>query len=52
MKIFNIKQADLFIKLGATPISAGLGNKYKTFIEFKEDEIFNNLLQKWLAKEF
>lgn len=52
MKIFNIKQADIFIKNGATPIGCGLGNKYKTYIEFKEDENFKELLKKWMAKEF
>ena len=52
MKIFTIKQADIFIKNGATPIGCGLGNKYKTYIEFKEDDIFKNLLKKWHNKEF
>jgi len=51
MKIFNIKQANIFIQSGATPISTGFGNKYKTYIEFLDNEIFNDLLQKWLARE-
>ena len=42
MKIFNIKQANLFIKLGATVIGCGLGNKNKTYIEFKEDKILED----------
>lgn len=52
MKIFNIKQADIFIKSGAIPIGCGLGNKYKTYIEFKEDEQFKKLMKRWMAKEF
>lgn len=52
MKIFNIKQADIFIKHKATVIGCGLGNKYKTYIEFEENEIFKQLLNKWMAKEF
>ena len=51
MKIFNIKQADIFIKNGATVIGCGLGNKYKTYIEFKEDDIFEDLLKKWHNRE-
>ena len=52
MKIFNIKQADLFIRLGATPIGCGLGNRYKTYIEFLNNEIFKDLMIRWMAKEF
>lgn len=52
MKIFNIKQASLFLAKGATAINCGLGNKNKTYIEFKEDEIFKKLIKKWMAKEF
>jgi len=52
MKIFNIKQADIFIKNGATTIGAGLGNKHKTYIEFIEDKTFKVLMCKWMAKEF
>lgn len=52
MKIFNIKQADIFIKNGATPIGCGLGNKYKTYIEFEENDIFKKLLERWHNREF
>lgn len=52
MKIFNIKQANIFIKNGAIVTSCGLGNKYKTYIEFQEDEIFKELMKRWMAKEF
>lgn len=52
MKIFNIKQADIFIKNGATPICCGLGDRYKVFIEFEENKIFKDLMRKWLNKEF
>lgn len=52
MKIFNIKQVNLFIKLGATVIGCGLGNKNKTYIEFKEDKILKDLMVRWGNKEF
>ena len=52
MKIFNIKQANLFLKNGATAIGCGLGNKNKTYIEFKDNDVFKKLLDKWMAKEF
>lgn len=52
MKIFNIKQADIFIKCGAIPLGCGLGNKYKTYIEFEENQIFKDLMTRWMAKEF
>lgn len=52
MKIFNIKQADIFIKNGAIPIGCGLGNKYKTYIEFKDNQILQDLMKRWMAKEF
>jgi len=52
MKIFNIKQANIFIQNGATPIGCGLGNRYKTYIEFKDDEVFKELMTRWMAKEF
>lgn len=52
MKIFNIKQADIFIKNGATPIGCGLGNKFKTYIEFKDDDILKELLIRWSNFEF
>ena len=52
MKIFNIYQIDTFIKQGATPIGGGTGNKNKVYIEFKENEIFKDLMERWLNKEF
>ena len=52
MKIFNIKQADIFIKHRAIPIGCGLGNRYKTYIEFEENQIFKDLMKRWLNKEF
>jgi hypothetical protein len=52
MKIFNLKQADIFIKNKATIIGCGLGNKFKTYIEFEENQIFNELMKRWLNKEF
>jgi len=52
MKIFNIKQADIFIKNNATPIGVNTGNKSKVYVEFKENKIFNDLMVRWLNKEF
>jgi hypothetical protein len=52
MKIFNIKQANIFIQNGATTIGCGLGNRYKTYIEFKDNQILKDLMVRWMAKEF
>lgn len=52
MKIFNFKQANIFIQHKAIPISCGVGEKGKTYIEFQENKIFNDLMQRWLNKEF
>lgn len=52
IKIFNITQVDIFLKNGATAIGSGLGNKNKTYVEFKENKIFEQLMQRWKAKEF
>lgn len=52
MKIFNIKQASVFIKEGATVIDCGLGNKYKTYIEFEDNKILEELMIRWRAMEF
>lgn len=52
MKIFNIKQANIFIQNNCIVLSCGLGNKYKTYIEFKEDNNFNILMKKWRNKQF
>jgi len=52
MKIFNIKQADVFIKNGASPLSVGFGNRFKVYIEFEENKIFIDLMKRWLNKEF
>lgn len=51
MKIFNIKQANIFIKNGATTIGTGYGDRFKIYIEFEENQIFKDLLKKWLKKE-
>jgi len=51
MKIFNLCQANLMILKGATPIGCGTAKRFKVFIEFKENEIFNDLLKKWLNRE-
>jgi len=51
MKIFNIKQADIFVKNNAIVIGCGLGNKNKTYLEFEENKIFRELLEKWLRRE-
>lgn len=51
MKIFNIKQANIFIQNGAMVVGCGLGNKYKTYIEFEVNEVFKELLRKWLLRE-
>jgi hypothetical protein len=52
MNIFNWKQADIFIKQGCKVTGCGLGNKNKTFISFEENEIFKEMMKRWMAKEF
>ena len=51
MKIFNIKQADVFIKNNATVTGIGTGDRFKIYIEFEENQIFKDLLKKWLKRE-
>jgi len=51
MKIFNIKQADIFVKNGANIIGCGTGNRFKVYVEFEENQIFKDLLKKWLNRE-
>ena len=52
MKIFNIKQANIFIKNGCVVVGCGLGNKNKTYIELREDLTFIELMKKWDEKKF
>jgi len=52
MDIFNIKQIDIFIRNGAVPIGAGTGHRFKVYITFKENQIFKDLMERWLNKEF
>lgn len=52
MKIFNWKQADIFIKNNAKVIGTGLGNRNKTYIEFEENKVLEELMKRWMAKEF
>jgi hypothetical protein len=52
MKIFNWKQADIFIKNGAKVMGMGLGNRNKTYLEFEDNEILQELMERWLNKEF
>jgi hypothetical protein len=52
MKIFNWKQADIFIKRGAKVTGTGLGNRNKTYIEFEDNQILQDLMIRWKAKEF
>jgi hypothetical protein len=51
VKIYNLIQANVFIQHGATVIGCGLGNKYKTYLEFEENELFKELMNKWVARE-
>ena len=51
MKIFNIKQANIFIQNGATPIGCGLGLRGKIYIEFQDNDLIKTLMIKWMARE-
>ena len=50
--IFNISQADLFIKQGCIPVGCGLGRKNKVYVEFKVNALFLEMMDKWKNKEF
>lgn len=52
MKIFNLIQSDVFIKHEAHVIGVGLGDRFKVYIEFEENQIFKELMVRWLNKEF
>lgn len=52
MKIFNIKQANIFMNNGCIAVGCGLGDKGKVFIVFREDDTFEAMLSKWHNKEF
>lgn len=45
-KIFNLYQANKFIKLGATVEGCGI-SRGKAYIEFKTDNLFYELIEKW-----
>ncbi|MGF7057216.1 hypothetical protein [Brassicibacter mesophilus] len=44
--IFNLYQANKFIKMGATVESIGL-SRGKTYAKFKVDNVFNELMERW-----
>jgi len=52
MKIFNIFQIDTFLKNDAHAISCNLGDRFKVYVEFEENQIFKDLMKRWLNKEF
>jgi len=52
MKIYNWKQANLFIHMNCKVISTGLGNRNKTYIEFFDNQLLKDLMKRWMAKEF
>jgi hypothetical protein len=45
-KIFNLYQANIFINLGAAVTGCGI-SRYKAYIEFKVNDLYNELQQKW-----
>ena len=51
VQIFNLKQADLFLKHGATAVGTGKCRR-TIYIEFLRDEVFEELIGKWHRKEF
>lgn len=50
IKLFNIYQANKFIKGGCKPIGCALGDKQKAYIEFLVDENFINCMKKWRSR--
>jgi hypothetical protein len=52
MKIFNIRQASIFILSNCKVINCGYGDKKKIYIEFEENQTFKEMMTKWINKEF
>lgn len=52
VKIFNIPQADTFVKHGCKVVGIGFGNNTKVAIVFQRDEKFEDMLKRWHNKEF
>lgn len=50
--IFNISQANLFVKKGCKAVGFGLGRKNKVYVEFEVDTLFLEIMKKWKNKEF
>ncbi|AJA49551.1 hypothetical protein CPAST_c34900 [Clostridium pasteurianum DSM 525 = ATCC 6013] len=45
-KFFNLYQANIFIEKGAICTGCGI-EKYKAFVEFEMNDLFNELQYKW-----
>ncbi|WP_158511944.1 hypothetical protein [Clostridium arbusti] len=45
-RFFNLYQANIFINKGASVTGCGI-DKYKAYIEFKVNDLFNELQDKW-----
>ena len=50
--IFNISQADLFVKKGCKVVGFGLVRRNNVFVEFEVDTLFLEIMKKWKNKEF
>ncbi len=50
--IFNITQANLFIKHGCRVMGVGLGRKNKIYVLFLVNDTFNSMMEKWNSKSF
>lgn len=51
-RIFNFYQASVMLRNGCSVIDCGIGDKGKVYLVFKNDLRFNEIMKRWLAKEF
>lgn len=52
IKIFNVPQAQTFVRNGCTVVDVSMGKYSKVAIVFKRDETLELMLQRWRNKEF
>lgn len=50
--IFNIKQADIFVKNDCKIVGVGLGNKNKVYFLFEVDPQFEYMMAQWDNRKF
>lgn len=49
--IYNMKQADFFIKNGCEILGCGTGNKGDCYVVFKDGTLFQKIFEVWKTRE-